>query len=77
MGQLETAGPQIGQMVIYTVTASNFYPALIVSVNTTNGLVRLTTFAPGGGGTDQQNVQYDGSGVTANSWRYPDVGTGL
>lgn len=76
MAETRTTGPYIGQQVIYTQTAANFYPAIITSIAAGSGLVRLTTFAPGGSTADQQNVSYDGTGTVSGTWRYPDVGTG-
>jgi hypothetical protein len=56
MAEIRTNGPQMGQLVIYTQTPSTFYPAIIVSVDRTSGLVRLTTFAAGGSTADQQKL---------------------
>lgn len=70
------SGPQMGQMVIYTETSTLFYPAIVTAISATTGLARLTTFAPGGSTTDKQSVSYDGTGVTANTWRWPDILTG-
>jgi hypothetical protein len=77
MAENRTSGPMIGQTVIYTQTSSNFYPAFITSVAQASGLVRLTTFPPGGTTPDQQNVSYDGTGVISGTWRYPDNLTGI
>jgi hypothetical protein len=76
MAENRANGPFIGMQCIYTQTAAVFYPALVVSVAQPSGLVRLTTFPPGGTTPDQQNVSYDGSGLVSNTWRFPDVGTG-
>ncbi len=77
MAENRASGPQVGQTVIYTATATNFYPAMIVSVNASSGLVRLTTFAPGGTTADQQNVSFDGTGTVSGTWRYPDLQAGI
>jgi hypothetical protein len=77
MAEDRASGPQMGQMVIFTQTQVTFYPAIVVSIDRISGLVRLTAFPPGGTTPDQQNVSYDGTGVESNSWRYPDIGTGI
>lgn len=77
MAENRANGPTVGLMVVYTQVSGTFYPALITAVNQTSGLVRLTTFPPGGTTPDQQNVSFDDTGQTSNSWRWPDVGTGL
>ncbi len=77
MAENRASGPQVGQTVIYTASSSSNYPAIIVSVSATTGLVRLTTFPPGGTTADQQSVPFDPTGVTAGSWRYPDTLAGI
>ena len=77
MGQLETAGPQVGLTVIYQASPTSFYPALITSVNQTTGLVQLTTFPPGGTTANVPGAQYDATGTISGSWRFPDIGTGI
>lgn len=77
MSENQASGPQVGQSVIYTQTATNWYPAIVVSVAATTGLVRLTTFPPGGTTADQQSVSYDGTGQVSNTWRWPNSLTGI
>lgn len=77
MGQLETAGPQVGQVVYYTPTAGTYYVGIITNVNATTGLIQLTAFIPGGTFSNETSVQYDNTGQVSNSWRYPDIGTGI
>ena len=77
MPENRASGPHMGQDVIYTETATLFYPAKIITVNATNGLVRLTAFPAGGTTTDKQNVSYDGTGTVSNTWRYPNTISGL
>lgn len=67
----------MGQDVIYTETATLFYPAKVITVTQVAGLVRLTCFPPGGTTTDKQDVSYDGTGQVSNTWRYPENLTGI
>lgn len=76
MAENRAGGPYIGQDVIYTPTAGTMYAAKITAISATTGLVRLTTFPPGGTTVDQTSVQYDGTRVVTNSWSYPDLVTG-
>jgi hypothetical protein len=77
MAENQAAGPQMCQSVIYTETATNTYPAIVIAVAAASGLVRLTTFAPGGATADQQNVSFDPTGTVSGTWRYPDGLTGI
>jgi len=77
MAENQASGPQLGQSVLHCPTPGTGVPAIITDIAPTTGLVRLTTFPPGGTTVDQQNVQYDGTGTVANSWRYPGSLTGI
>jgi hypothetical protein len=77
MAENRASGPHMGQDVIYTETASLFYPAKVITVANTTGLVRLTAFPAGGTTTDKQNVSFDGNGTVSNTWRYPNTISGL
>lgn len=77
MAENKTSGPQIGQQVVYTITPGTGYTAFVTAVNATSGLVRLTTFPPGGSVVDREDVSYDGTGTVANTWLYPGLQTGL
>lgn len=77
MAENKASGPFVGQMVVYTETSTSFYPAIVTSVSASTGLIRLTTFAPGGSTADAQSVGYDGTGQASGSWRWPDNITGL
>lgn len=77
MPENRASGPQVGQNVIYTETATLFYPAVVVTVAQASGLARLTCFPPGGTTTDKQNVSYDWTGQVSNTWRYPGIQTGI
>jgi len=73
----KASGPQISQTVLYTITPGTAYTPFVTAVDATTGLVRLTTFPPGGTVVDRQSVSYDGTGTVANTWRYPDIQTGI
>lgn len=77
MAENRASGPQLGQDVYYTPTAGTVHAAKITSVAAATGLVALTTFPPGLTPGTASSVPYDGTGVVAPSWRYPDTIAGL
>lgn len=76
MPENRASGPQISQTVLYTITPGTAYTAIVTAVSASTGLVRLTTFPPGGTVVDRDSVSYDGTGTVANTWRYPEILTG-
>ncbi len=77
MPENRASGPQVSQIVLYTITPGTWYTAFVTDVSAATGLVRLSTFPPGGTVVDRQSVSYDGTGTVANTWRWPGVQTGL
>src|SRR5262249_13397132 len=51
--EVRSSGPQMAQLVIYTATATNYYPAIIINIDPSTGKVRLTTFPAGGTTADE------------------------
>ena len=76
MAENRASGPKQAQTVIYTASGVSI-PALVISVDKTTGLVRLTTFPAGGTTADQQNVSYDNTRTVSGTWSYPDGQTGI
>lgn len=78
MAENQASGPHVGQTVIYSPSLGTTYPAIVTAVAAGTGLVRLTTFPPGGTTADQQNVPYDYTrNVKFPSWSYPGGQTGI
>jgi hypothetical protein len=63
------SGPKIGIIAVYNESPGFFYPAMVTAVDKNTGLVELTTFPPGLGAVDRQNVRSDQDGIASNTWR--------
>ena len=77
MSENRASGPFVGQIVTYILTAGTGYPGMIVAIDQTTGLVEILTFQSGGTIGDRTSVLYDPAGITANSWHYPQIITGI